>query len=228
MNGPALAVMARAPIPGHAKTRLEPDLNPEQCAALSLAFIKDAIDLTMELPLFTPFLAYTPGNEHKLFREITPEGMKLVPQTTGDLGERMSQLIVVLEARGYSPVVLVGTDIPTLQPDTLLTAAAKLKHADLCLGPSRDGGYYLVGMNRCDKRIFQNIEWSTPDVMNRTMHNATAAGLSIALLEEYSDIDTIADLEILNTGTKQPRNKPGPRIPQHTGRWLRQNRDIFR
>jgi uncharacterized protein len=182
MKGPALAVMARAPIPGQAKTRLQPDLSPEQCASLSLAFLRDAISLAMELPQYTRLLAYTPGNTRNLFRELIPEGIELVPQTSGDLGERMHQLILALETRGHSPVVLVGTDIPTLRPDTILQAAGQLEHADICLGPSRDGGYYLLGMNRADERVFRNIEWSTPGVLNRTLSNAKAANLSVALL----------------------------------------------
>ncbi|MDO8579239.1 MAG: TIGR04282 family arsenosugar biosynthesis glycosyltransferase [Dehalococcoidales bacterium] len=227
MKGPALAVMARAPIPGRVKTRLQHDLTPEQCAALSLAFLRDAVALAVGLPLYTPFLAYTPGNARKLFREITPERMQIIPQTSGSLGERMHQLIVALEIRGYSPVVLIGTDIPTLQPDTLLQAARELENADLCFGPSRDGGYYLVGMNRSDERIFQNIEWSTSSVLSQTMRNAKAAGLSVALLEEYSDIDTFNDLKKLTASIGRTYQPPG-NVPPHTAGWLRQNRNIFR
>ncbi len=227
MKGPALVVMARAPIPGRVKTRLQHDLTPEQCAALSLAFLKDAVSLAAGLRFYTPFLAYTPGNKRKLFREITPEGMQIIPQISGGLGERMHQLIVTLETEGYSPVVLIGTDIPTLQPDTLLLAARELKNADLCFGPSRDGGYYLVGMNRPDGRIFRNIEWSAPGVLAGTMRNAKAAGLSVALLEEYSDIDTFDDLKKLTASIGRTYQPPG-KVPPHTAGWLRQNRNIFR
>ena len=228
MKGPALAVMARAPVAGRAKTRLQPDLTPEQCATLSLALIHDAIQLAVELTLYTTFLAYTPGKARKLFREITPPGMRLMPQPSGSLGERMHQLIVALVTQGYSPVVLIGTDIPTLQPETIFQAGKELQHTDLCLGPSRDGGYYLVGINRPDERIFQNIEWSTSSVLDRTRRNAKASGLSVALLEEYSDIDTFADLQNLNTDIARLRRKPGARVPQYTGQWLKQNRNFFR
>jgi rSAM/selenodomain-associated transferase 1 len=228
MKGPALLVMARAPVPGRVKTRLLPDLNPEQCASLSLAFLKDAIALAGQLPLYTPFLAYTPGNSSKLFRGLVPSGMELVPQTLGDLGERMNQLIVTMEIRDYSPVILIGTDIPFLQPDTLQSAISELEHVDICLGPSRDGGYYLLGMNRSDERIFRNIKWSTPDVLKQTMRNAQEARLSVSLLEEYSDIDTFDDLQSLNIDIDRLRGDPGARIPRHSAQWLEENKYIFR
>ncbi len=228
MKGPALAVMARAPVPGRTKTRLLPGLNPEQCATLSLAFLRDTISLATEIPLCTPFLAYTPGKARELFREIIPREMQLLPQTSGGLGERMHQLIAALKTRGYSPIVLIGSDIPTLQPATLVRATSKLEHADVCLGPSRDGGYYLVGMNQPDQRIFQNIEWSTSSVLDRTVNKAKVAGLSVAMLEEYSDIDTMNDLQNLNNDVVRLQGNPGARVPAHTERWLRQNQNLFR
>ena len=228
MKGPALAVMARAPVPGRVKTRLQPDLTPEQCATLSLAFLRDAVSLAGETPSYTAFVAYTPGNAGKLFREITPQGMRLLPQTSGGLGRRMYQLMVTLETQGYSPVVLTGTDIPSLQPETLVMAIRELEHAEVCLGPSRDGGYYLIGMNRSDERIFQNIEWSTPGVLDQTISNINDAGLSLSLLGTYCDIDTIADLRNLNADIDRLRFNPGARVPRHTALWLTQNRDLFR
>ena len=216
MKGPALAIMARAPVSGRTKTRLQPDLTPEQSAAVSQAFLRDTIDLAASLPQYTPFLAFTPRKERRLFERLAPPEMELLPQAEGDLGQRMHSLMHELEARGYSPVILIGTDIPTLQPATLLQAIEELKTADLCLGPARDGGYYLIGARHIDERIFEGIPWSTADVLKLTIQNTKEAGISLAILEEYTDIDTFTDLERLSLDIHRLRGTPGARIPLHT------------
>ena len=221
MKGPALAIMARAPVSGRTKTRLQPKLTPEQCAAVSQAFLSDTIALALSLPQYTPFLTFTPRKERRLFESLTPPGMELLPQAEGDLGQRMYQLMHDLEARQYSPVVVIGTDIPTLQPATLRQAIEALKTADLCLGPARDGGYYLIGARHADKNIFEDMPWSTVDVLSLTVSKAKEAGLSLALLEEYTDIDTFADLMPLYSDIQRLRGTPGGRIPLHTEAWLK-------
>ncbi len=224
MKGPALAVMARAPVSGRTKTRLQPGLTPEQCAAVSQAFLRDTIALTASLPQYTPFLAFTPGKARKLFESLSPTGMELVPQAGGDLGQRMYHLMHSFELKGYSPVVVIGTDIPTLQPTTLLQAIEALKTSDLCLGPSRDGGYYLIGAQHADKRIFEDIPWSTADVLKLTIRKAKEARLSLTLLEEYTDIDTFEDLRRLYSDIQRLRATLGGRVPLHTEAWLKENR----
>jgi len=221
VKGPALAVMARAPVPGGTKTRLQPGLTPEQSAAISRAFLIDTIDLAVSLPQYTPFLAFTPRKDRPLFESLTPTGMELIEQAEGDLGQRMYHLMHDLEKAGYCPVVIIGTDIPTLQPATLLQALEALKTADLCLGPARDGGYYLIGARHADERILKDIPWSMADVLKLTIQRAKEAGLSLTRLEEYSDIDTFADLMQLYSNIKRLRATPGGRIPLHTEAWLK-------
>lgn len=228
MKRPALVVMAKEPLPGRTKTRLEPELTPEQCASLSLAFLKDAIELAVSIPVFTPFIAFTPRNAFELFKTITPTGMGMLAQAGGNLGKRMLQLIETLEAGGFSPVVLIGTDIPAMQPGTLLRALEELKHHDFCFGPSTDGGYYLVGANRPDIRMFQNIEWSTSNVLRQTEQAAFQAGFTVALLEEYSDIDTPNHFKKLLADLDRLHSTSGVRIPKYTERWMIQNRNLVK
>ena len=227
MNGPALVIMARAPVAGRAKTRLQPALSPGQSAALAMAFLKDAIDLAGEQTLMTPFLAYTPASQTALFQELTRGKIQIIPQAPGDLGKRMFKAMSSLSVRGFSPVVVIGTDIPVLQPATLLRSVEILKTHALCLGPSSDGGYYLIGMNQADERVFQNVHWGTPAVLEETIENASIASLTFSLLEKYSDIDTFSDLEQLNSKIDYLTRTPDTRLPRHTCRWLHENQNFF-
>ena len=227
MKGPALVVMARAPVAGQVKTRLQPELTRDQCAAASLAFLRDVLDLAVSLPQCTPFLAFTPPEERAFFESITPQKLSLTPQTDGDIGQRMYHLMRQLEEAGYSPVILIGSDIPTLQPATLVTAIKELGDYDLCLGPSRDGGYYLIGARHIDERIFRDMQWSTPNVFTETVRKAHVAGLSLTLLEEYGDVDTFADLQELQKDIQRLRGRPGERIPLHTEAWMQEIRISF-
>ena len=175
MKGPALVVMARAPVPGQVKTRLQPDLTPEQCAAVYEAFLRDTLNLAVSLSQYTCFLAFTPSEACIFFEGFTQREIILLPQTGNNLGQRMYHLMHLLENMEYSPVVLIGSDIPTLQPGILQQAIEELRTFDLCLGPSQDGGYYLVGSRHADKRIFCGIPWSTPDVLKITIRKAKEA-----------------------------------------------------
>lgn len=225
---PALVVMAKAPLPGKVKSRLAADLTPEQCAGLSLAFLKDAIALASSTSGFTAFLAFTPEYERTLFEQLKPANMRLLPQSGANLGERMYRIISCLGKEGYSPVVIIGTDIPTLQPETLAKALQTLCRDDICLGPSHDGGYYLIGANRACESMFQNIDWGTPVVLKQTKVQARKAGLSIEILEEYDDVDVFTDLKKLYFTAGSTASESKIRVPENTRRWLRQNINLFK
>ena len=223
MKGPALVVMARAPMPGQVKTRLQPDLTPEQCAAVYEAFLRDTLNLAVSLSQYTCFLAFTPSEACIFFEGFTQREIILLPQTGNNLGQRIYHLMHLLENMEYSPVVLIGSDIPTLQPGILQQAIEELRTFDLCLGPSQDGGYYLVGSRHADKRIFCGIPWSTPDVLKITIRKAKEAELSLALLEECIDVDTFEDLKKLSVIIKELRRVSETMIPLHTEAWLRKS-----
>lgn len=222
MKGPALVIMARAPVPGKVKTRLQPHLTPGQCASLYLAFLRDVIALAASIPSYTLFLAFTPREESALFRDLLLPEIELIPQNTSDLGRRMHGIMSQLEARGYSPLVIAGSDLPTLQPATLELALECLQGSDLCLGPCPDGGYYLVGARHAWAPVFQGIPWSTPEVFRLTMEKARAASMSVALLEECADVDTFDDLKRLQADIERLHYTVGARIPHYTKAWLKQ------
>ena len=221
MNKPALVVMARTPEAGRVKTRLQPALSPAQCADLYKAFLGDAIDLAMFMKDFAHFMAFTPAESKPIFERFVPAGMELIPQVGSDLGAVMDGLMNSLLARKYSPVVLIGSDIPVLQPRTVRRALAALETADICLGSSRDGGYYLIGAKKPVSTLFQGIPWSSPKVLKVTLEKATSAGLTAALLEELSDVDLPSDFAALDAEIRALHEVKGNRIPARTENWLK-------
>jgi rSAM/selenodomain-associated transferase 1 len=114
-------------------------------------------------------------------------------QGAGDLGERMSRAIEEALGDGADRVVIVGTDCPTLDEPLIERAFAALEHADVVLGPASDGGYYLVAVRRLEPAIFTGIPWSTPEVLEKTCAAAAGAGLTLTLVDERRDVDTIDD-----------------------------------
>jgi rSAM/selenodomain-associated transferase 1 len=218
--GPALAIMARAPLPGHVKTRLQPGLNPAESATLAMAFFQDAVDLVSSFDAYHPFLAYTPSSQRALFKQIVPESFGLLPQAEADLGQRMHYVFVALSNKGHSPVVLIGSDIPTLQPSIISHAFDCLSKNDVCLGPSRDGGYYLIGLRAPRVALFQDIPWSTRRVFEVTISKIQEASLSYALLDTCCDVDTVDDLLCLRDEILALEKTQGARIPQRTRAWL--------
>jgi rSAM/selenodomain-associated transferase 1 len=189
--------MAKAPRAGAVKRRLSPYLTEDGAAALAHAFLCDAIDQVREVALADPAIAYAPADSRALFASLAP-GFRLVGQRGADLGSRM--LAALSDLRGAG-VILVGSDIPTLDPAVLDRAVRLVSDplTDLVIGPSEDGGYYLIGSRVPRRELFTDIPWSTAAVLDETVRRARALGLRLALLPPAFDIDTAADLERLET-----------------------------
>ena len=194
----ALAVMAREPVAGRVKTRLTPELTPGDAALLYQAFLRDTLGKIGSLPGVTPVVAYTPGTAEELFRRIAPENALLLSQAGGDLGERLHHVSSELFLRGYSRVVIVGSDSPDLPRNYLELAFDRLGENDIVLGPCDDGGYYLIGLS-CgpEPSIFTGIPWSSSRVFATTLRKADSLGLSVGILPRWHDIDTFEDLRTL-------------------------------
>ncbi len=192
----AVAVMAKEPAPGRVKTRLCPPLSLQEAADLSRAFLLDKIAQLDRLEGASPYLAYTPPEAEGYFRRLAGPRIHLLTQADGILGTRLDCLARDLLCRGHAGVVIIGTDSPNL-PDAHLAAAVRcLRTAavDVVLGPSEDGGYYLVGLRRPAPRLFEEIAWGTIGVLEQTLAQASGAGLSVRLLDPWFDVDTSADL----------------------------------
>jgi rSAM/selenodomain-associated transferase 1 len=195
MNEPvAVAILAKAPVAGFAKTRLTPVLGADGAAALQARLIARAVATACAAAIGPVTLWVTPDEAHPAFVAMRAHGIALARQGDGDLGARM--LAAIAAANG--PSVVIGTDCPVLTPDHLRTAADILRGgADAVVVPAEDGGYALIGMRAPESALFSAMSWSTPDVMDETRRRLRALGLSWQEPATLWDVDVPADLERL-------------------------------
>lgn len=192
----AVILMTRLPHPGATKTRLMPLLTPIQCAELHGAFLKDYeaclkhLDKDVRL-----FIAYAPEHCSQEALALLPSQGHRFLQEGSTLGERMTNAFQTVFSMGFKKAVLVGSDIPHIQPHHFCDAFLALEDSNLVFGPTVDGGYYLVGMNALHKKIFaDSLKWGNLSVLEATCRIANEGGLTVALIEKQRDIDTVADL----------------------------------
>ncbi|MBI1733551.1 MAG: TIGR04282 family arsenosugar biosynthesis glycosyltransferase [Candidatus Rokubacteria bacterium] len=209
--------MAKAPTPGRVKTRLSPPLIPREAAALYRCLLLDTVACATSVRDVTTVVAYTPVARRATFEALCP-GVALMPQRRGDLGTRLAGVFARLFARGFRAVVTIGSDTPTLPVRYLGDAVGMLlgRAADVVLGPARDGGYYLVGLRSPAPHLFTGMPWSTRAVCAITLARARHAGLSVASLPPWDDVDTIDDLRRLASSLAR---RPGTAAPRTRG-WL--------
>lgn len=205
--GRAIVVMAKRPLPGLAKTRLARGIGDAAAARLAEAFLRDTLDHAAAVADATLVVAFTPTQDEAYFRALAPFAA-LVPQPDATLGERMDAAVCAVHAEGCR-IVVVGTDAPHVGPERLRAAFAALNDADVCLGPSEDGGYYLVGLRRPTPELFVGVDWSTDRVLAQTLEHANALDLTVAILPTERDVDEADDLARLTERLRQdPRLAP--------------------
>ncbi|HZI19720.1 MAG TPA: TIGR04282 family arsenosugar biosynthesis glycosyltransferase [Pyrinomonadaceae bacterium] len=199
-RGPAVVLMAKAPRAGRVKTRLSPPLSPAECAALARCLFADTAAAALSV-VRAVFVAYAPADGRAALEPLLPAGAAVgwLEQRGSGLGERLSSVVERVFALGSGPVLLLGADSPTLPPRYLAAAVEALASggADAALGPTDDGGYYLVGLRRPAPGLFEGVEWSTPRAYEQTARNAARLSLRLAELPRWYDVDTPADLERL-------------------------------
>jgi rSAM/selenodomain-associated transferase 1 len=193
----ALIVVAKEPVPGLTKTRLCPPFTPEAAAEFYHCLMLDTLALMARLEGVDHTVAYAPSSAHGYFKNLVPNGFRLIPQEGANLGERLANALSHHLDLGYRRVVIMNSDGPTLPLACLAEAFCALGDADITLGPSRDGGYYLIGMKRLHADLFQAISWSTEQVFAQTLARCRRLGLTVYQLPEWYDIDVGADLEWL-------------------------------
>jgi uncharacterized protein len=184
-----IAVMAKAPIPGLAKTRLIPALGADGAARLQARFITATVETALAMGSVTLWAA--PDDSHAIFRQFASRA-QLARQGEGDLGARM--LAAGVACGG--PVVIIGTDCPALTVDHLRTASDLLRDGvDVVINPTDDGGYGLIGLNRPEPDLFTDMTWSTPTVMAETRRRLARLNLSWREPARLWDVDTPNDLD---------------------------------
>jgi len=193
-----LGVFAKYWEPGRVKTRLARSVGDVKAAQIYKAFVAATIARLSEIAT-ARVLAYAPADDKTRAAFSTPEirGWSLTAQTEGDLGNRMVDFFDNQFRAGAHRVVLVGTDSPTMPLIEVQEAFEHLKTSPVVLGPTEDGGYYLVGAARKTPSIFSDIPWSTAGVLPATIQRLERAGTSYATLDPWYDVDEIFDLHRL-------------------------------
>jgi uncharacterized protein len=190
----ALIVVGKAPQAGKTKTRLVPPLSAEAAAELYRGFLLDAVELGLGLGWERVTVVHPRGAGADL-RPLLPATVCLLEQTAAGLGDALASAFDHHFRERFDRVVLIGSDNPTLTEQPIREACAALDDGrDLSIGPSVDGGYYLIGLRAPHLGVFEHVEWSTPRVYAQTLAQARSLGLRTHSVAEWYDVDEPADL----------------------------------
>jgi uncharacterized protein len=216
----ALAVMTKAPRAGKVKTRLTPPLTPEEAAELNTCFLRDttaAIATTTVEGRGRGIAVYTPAGAERAYDGILPDGFELVPQRGDAFGERLTFATEDLFSLGFDSVCLIDSDSPTVPKNAFGEAAQILsgKRDTVVLGPSDDGGYYLIGLKTLHRSLFEKIDWSTEQVLEQTVARAKEIRLEVHFLPTWYDVDDWVTLrrlchEFFEVNATRPDAFPAP------------------
>lgn len=191
-----LGIFAKYWEPGRVKTRLAATLGGEPASEIYQRFVVTLVGRFSHCA-DSRLLCFTPTEQAEAFAETAGADWVAKPQTTGDLGARMTSFFEFCFQSGAERVVLIGSDSPTLPIEYVESAFRLLSKADVVLGPTDDGGYYLVGASRNVAGIFAEIDWSTPRVWEQTVARLGELRLSYDSLPQWYDVDELPDLERL-------------------------------
>jgi len=198
----ALAVMAKAPRSGRVKTRLQPPLSADEAAALNVCFLRDtALNIAGVASEggAAGLICYTPVGDEAAFDGLLPEGFALIAQRGDGFGERLLAAAEDILSCGFGAVCLIDSDSPTLPTTALRKAVDELARAGdrVVVGGSEDGGYYLIGLKRAERRVFEGIAWSTESVYAQTVERVRETGMELVELPAWYDVDDGATLAVL-------------------------------
>lgn len=207
--------MTKVPQAGTVKTRLQSLLKPEQCRELAVAFLRDA-ERKAENIAAELIISFSPLEKQNLLTEILRTNPILVGQTGENLGERIFHAFEFAFSRRSDAVVMIGTDSPTVPQEFIEQAYVTLEtKSDAVLGKTIDGGFYLIGLRKAEKKIFENVEWSSPQTFEQTKRNIKNLNLNLEEIPVWYDVDLPEDLERL----KRELTK-NPQIAQKTAEFL--------
>ena len=187
-------IFAKYPEAGRCKTRLAKSVGDDQALRIYRALLDHTLAVVRETAFRKVLLADPP--------ERAADGADWAPgmddyrgQADGDLGARLTQAFAESFAGGARKVIVIGCDCPQLSKDSLVSSFTALEHADTVLGPTVDGGYYLLGLKESCPSLFKSIPWSTGQVFEKTLNILKFQSLSYISLDTFSDVDTLEDYE---------------------------------
>jgi hypothetical protein len=195
----AIGIICKAPQPGRSKTRLATAIGGAAASELSACFLRDvasAIEAVPEALGRRGYGVYAPAGAEHIMRQLLPAGFGLLLQAGDDLGYVLIGAARALLLSGHDCVLLVNGDSPTLPTRFLAQAIDALREPGdrMVLGPTSDGGYYLIGLKHPHRQLFTNIAWGTNSVACSTCERAAEIGLARTLLPEWYDVDDIETL----------------------------------
>jgi len=201
-GGCGIAVMAKASDPGRTKTRLVPPLCLDEAAAFNTAFLKDASANLQAAARAIPihgYMAFGPPGSEEFFRRTLPREIGLIEAWFPNFGDCLFTAIAKLLAAGHSSAVVLNSDSPTLPTSLLIKAADVLARPGdrVVIGPSSDGGYYLLGLKHEHRRLFEDVDWSTDRVKRQSIERAQEVGLEVYELPCWYDVDDLGALRLL-------------------------------
>ncbi len=192
---PQLHILARQPLAGYCKTRLQTHCSPEQAATIAAVLLEETVIIAAHSWPGNIFLHGSPDQQHPLFLALAEKyDLSLTDQAGVDLGQIQTNALAVSLNFGI-PAAVIGCDLPGLNRYLLLNAFTSLSLGENILGLSPDGGYYLLGLQQEAKELLQNIRWSSPEVSDRLLQNAAVLQLQLNTdLPPVNDVDTWQDL----------------------------------
>ncbi|MDH3217415.1 MAG: TIGR04282 family arsenosugar biosynthesis glycosyltransferase [Candidatus Krumholzibacteria bacterium] len=193
-----LGIFVRIPEPGRVKTRLVPPLSAEGACDLYDAFLRDLFARVDKLKKVAVTVFYS-GDTPDALRAFAPKRFRLEAQKGQGLGERLHNAFGHLLDSDRSMAVVIGSDSPDLPLTFIKRAFLKLKHKDIVLGPTSDGGYYLIGLKKLLPAVLENITWGTASVLEETLERVREHSLSCSLLPLWYDVDDVHSLALLRT-----------------------------
>lgn len=190
----AILIFARVPELGRVKTRLAAEIGADAALAVYMRLARHTVREALALaPGVAIRVHFTPPDAGDDGHWLGPEPTYL-PQAEGDLGARLGRAFRDAFREGFTRVIVIGSDLPDLTTARLRHALAQLEHNEAVLGPSHDGGYYLLGLRRPMPEVFRDITWSTAAVFRETMERFRKVGVEPAILETLRDVDRAEDL----------------------------------
>ena len=196
MQQPVIIVMTKVPGFADVKTRLRSLLSESQRVELARCFLTDTIT-NLASVFDRRIIAFTPDGGRDAIEALVAAGDICIPQRGGDLGQRLDAAIAEAFEMGFGPVIVIGTDSPTLPPEYLALALDHLQSRGhgVAIGPTDDGGFYLIGVSRQREGMFNNITWSSSQVFKQTEANIRDIGnLDLLVLPRWYDVDEPEDL----------------------------------
>lgn len=223
----ALAVMAKAPRAGKVKTRLQPPLSAEEAAALNVRFLRDTAENIAAVASeggAQGLICYTPIGDEEAFDDLLPERFALIAQRGDGFGERLLYAAEDILSCGFGAVCLIDSDSPTLPSDALRAAVRELNRPGerVVIGPSDDGGYYLIGVKRAEQRLFERIAWSTTSVYGQTAERVREARMELVELPKWYDVDDAATLEVLERELIHGERPRFAKVEGYNAEWTRE------